>query len=170
YPVTFSQTGLPSGTFWDVLLGSGISTSRPLVFGEGAEGSSFELTAPNGAYFWFVETAFTSNYTVTPPYGNITVASGPVNVAIVFTPITPSTTHYSVTFTETGLPSGSTWSVILNSTQGTGSGGSSIGFSEPNGTYYYNDISTSASGYAATPSSGSVTVNGKAVTVSIVFQ
>ena len=78
----------------------------------------------------------------------------------------PPPTNYAVTFTESGLASGTSWSVTFNgNTQS--STGTSTSFSVPDGTYSY--TIGSVSGYSASPSSGSVTVNGAAQTVSISF-
>ena len=57
------------------------------------------------------------------------VAAGIVSAA--------ATAVFPVTFTESGLPSGSTWNVTLNGVTESGSAGSAITFSEPNGTYAY---------------------------------
>jgi YVTN family beta-propeller protein len=63
---------------------------------------------------------------------------------------------YSVAFKESGLPTGSNWSVLLNGTTEF-SAGSSMMFLEPNGTYTYAAV---ALGYTAIP--GSLTVAGSA--------
>ena len=47
-----------------------------------------------------------------------------------------SLTEYPVIFTESGLPSGTSWSVTLNGTSQTSST-ATIGFEEPNGSYVY---------------------------------
>ncbi len=171
YPVTFSQTGLPGNESWSAMVYAGTFpfTSIPLIAGQSGEGASIEFAIPNGAYFFFV-TASNSSYLSTPTYGNITVAGGPVNVPIVFTAVTPTSTTFSVTFTETGLPGGSQWAVLMNGTSQSSPAGSPIVFSVQNGTYYYNDITTTASGYDATPSSGDAVVNGHALTIAIRFQ
>ena len=171
YPVTFDQTGLPGNESWTVLLLQGtypFTSSTPLLVGGGGQGASFELTLPNGNYFWAISAQNTS-YVAAPAYGNLTVASSSVTVNIVFTVITPSPTHYSVTFTETGLPGGSSWSLNMNGTPSSAPAGSPIVFSVPNGTYYYNDVSTTATGYGATVTFGDVTVDGHSVTVTVDF-
>jgi YVTN family beta-propeller protein len=76
-------------------------------------------------------------------------------------------TTYSVTFTETGLPAGSTWSVTLNGAmQSTTTSGTT--FTEPNGTYTYTAIALIA--YAPIPSNGTFSVNGAGVTQTITFE
>ena len=85
------------------------------------------------------------------------------------TPPPPSSpTYYDITFTETGLPSGTSWYATLNGqTQSTTS--SSITFSETSGTYSYSI--GSVSGYTVSPSSGSVSVGGsKSVSVTYTAQ
>jgi len=75
-------------------------------------------------------------------------------------------TNYSVTFAETGLPSGTNWSVSMGGVQHSSSD-TSIVFMDPNGAYQYTVVAVP--GYAASPSSGSATVSGKAVTIVIQF-
>ena len=73
---------------------------------------------------------------------------------------------YDVTFTEAGLPVGTSWSVTLNGTNQP-SVGSTLTFAEPNGTYPFS-VGTVA-GYTASPSSGSVNVNGSSAVKTITF-
>ncbi len=73
---------------------------------------------------------------------------------------------YPVTFSETGLPNGTTWSVALNGTTRS-STGPAIQFTEVNGNYSFT-IGT-VSGYSANPPSGSVTVSGGPVSRTIAF-
>ena len=64
---------------------------------------------------------------------------------------------YKVTFRETGLPSGTWWSVTLNGiTESTNQ--TSLTFWDPNGTYAY--TVGAISGYTAHPSIGAIVVNG----------
>jgi hypothetical protein len=82
---------------------------------------------------------------------------------------------YPVTFSESGLSTGITWSLALNGTLGSGSSGSNISFLEPNGTYTFSlagltDANqTTVRGYAGSPSTGTVTVRGVAQQVTITF-
>jgi YVTN family beta-propeller protein len=68
----------------------------------------------------------------------------------------PSVPSYPVTFTESGLTPGTSWSVTLNG-DSQDSTGAADAFSEPNGTYAF---SASATGYTASPGSGSIAVSG----------
>ncbi|MGC8688950.1 MAG: S53 family peptidase, partial [Thermoplasmata archaeon] len=77
---------------------------------------------------------------------------------------TPAT--YTVTFTESGLPSGTSWSVTLaGSTKSSTT--NTITFSEPNGSYSFSV--GAVTGYTASPSSGTITVNGANVNQAITF-
>ena len=144
YSVTFTETGLASGTSWSVTLAGTArsSTTTSIVFSEPNGTYSFSIGAVNG-------------YTVSPASGHSTVNGASVSESVTFTQVT-----YTVTFTETGLPSGTSWSVTLNGTTHT-STSNSITFSEPNGTYSFS-VST-VSGYSVSPSSGQITVKGGAV-------
>ena len=74
-----------------------------------------------------------------------------------------TSTSYDVKFTETGLPSGTSWSVTLNgATQSSTS--STITFTEPNGKY---DYTATEAGSAST--SGSFLINGSKLTVTVAF-
>ncbi len=67
--------------------------------------------------------------------------------------------EYSVSFTETGLPTGATWNVTLNGVVHSGTAGRPIAATLPNGTFSYR---VGADGWIARPSSGSVTIDGAA--------
>lgn len=74
--------------------------------------------------------------------------------------------EYSIIFSETGLNLGSTWAVSLNN-QKISSTNSSVIFYEINGTY---DFSVSSpQGYTSSPATGSVSVSGSNMAVSISF-
>ncbi|MGC8632141.1 MAG: DUF7619 domain-containing protein, partial [Thermoprotei archaeon] len=140
YPVTFTESGLPSGTTWSVTLNGNTQSSTT---------STITFNEPAGTYQYSIGSV--SGYTASPSSGSVTV-SGTTSEAIAFTQIT-----YPVTFSESGLPSGTTWSVTLNG-QTQSSTTSTITFNEPAGTYQYSI--GSVSGYTSSPSSGSVTVSG----------
>jgi hypothetical protein len=72
-------------------------------------------------------------------------------------------TSYDVKFTETGLPSGTSWSVTLNGAMQS-STSSTITFTEPNGKY---DYTATEAGSAST--SGSFLINGSKLTVTVAF-
>jgi ferredoxin-type protein NapH len=90
-------------------------------------------------------------------------------IAHAFDP-SPSEQTYSLTFTESGLPSGTSWTVILNSVYQS-SYSNSITFSVPNGVYAFNitEVGGWPTVFTASPSSGSVTVKGENMNVHIIF-
>jgi hypothetical protein len=79
------------------------------------------------------------------------------------------TTTYSLRFTETGLPSGHEWNVTVSSIGKNSTTTNKVGFMVPNGTYSYQiSVAYPQDGYK-TNFSGTVTVNGAAKTVKVVF-
>jgi hypothetical protein len=153
YTVTFSESGLPTGTSWSVDLNGTTHTSTT---------STVTFTEPNGTYTYTVGSV--SGYTSSPSGGSVIVKGANAAQAITFTAIPAGS--YSVTFTETGLPIGANWSVTLGG-KTTSSTGSTITFIEKNGTYSY--LVTGPTGYVAAPLSGSMTVSGKPVSQNETF-
>jgi subtilase family serine protease len=78
---------------------------------------------------------------------------------------TPTT--YTVTFTESGLPSGTSWSVTFNGNTKSSTTTTISYTGIANGSYSY--TVGSVSGYTASPSSGTITVNGANVNQAITF-
>lgn len=78
----------------------------------------------------------------------------------------PSAREYPVYFTESGLPSGTPWSVSLSGTLETVTGTIAT-FTLPNGTFGFSV--PALSGYSAVPNSGSLTVKGTSTRVTISF-
>jgi len=78
----------------------------------------------------------------------------------------PQNKLYNVTFQESGLSSGTVWSLTLNSNIYS-SNSSKIVIKEPNGTYSFNINSIGY--YQPSPSSGSITVNGNNIYENITF-
>ena len=121
YSVTFTESGLPSGTLWGVTL-NGVSlnsTTNTITFTEMKGAYSFTITSAN------------KEYTASPPSGSFTVTDANVSTTITF-----SMVMYTITFTESGLPSGTTWAVTLEGVKHS-STTNTITFTEPNGTYNY---------------------------------
>ncbi len=157
--LTFVEQGLPSGSIWSVVV-SGIE-ERARVGPSGP--SAIAFTATTGKYLFDV--VGPPGYAATPANGTVSVAGAPETVSVAFTLTAPAT--YALTFTESGLPSGATWSVVLNGVEQTGTAGSSIVFEVENGVYSYSV--SGPSGYAPSPASGTVTVRGTPVTVPVMF-
>lgn len=150
YPVTIKETGLPTGTPWSVTIGPNLSRSA---------GTVINLLERNGTYPYTVTPI--PGWTATPWSGNFTVAGKAVTVGISWTRVT-----YPITFTETGLPAGTFWQVVVG---GAGINGrtATLQIDEPNGTYAYQV--DGIAGYTATPASGSVPVNGAGQSYSIAW-
>ncbi len=156
YSVAFKETGLPSGTTWWVTLNG---TTKSSV------NNTIIFIIPNGTYSFngTSEPGFTSNLS-----GSIVVSGNSFNESIVFAEI-----KYSLTLTQTGIPSGTPWSATLTGTTFTGqevnvtlsSTNNSLIFNEPNGTYSY--AVHLPSGYTGTNLSGSITASGHLVTANI---
>jgi hypothetical protein len=158
YTVTFTETGLPSGTTWYVN-GTAWGTLSATV--AGTLGTAVSANLANGTYSF---TVTSSNKTWAPAYTSpFVVKGGPVAVSVTFTEVT-----YAVTFTESGLPSGTTWYVNLTDGQSNSSTGSMIGFSEPNGSYSYT-VATADKEYASVVASGSFGVSGASVGEAVTF-
>ncbi|MGC8620306.1 MAG: DUF7619 domain-containing protein, partial [Thermoplasmata archaeon] len=120
YTVTFTESGLPAGTKWYVNLSNGQSfpsTTNTITFSE-----------PNGTYSYIIATV-NKSYAPTQSSGTFTVNGANVNIAVTFNLVT-----YTVTFTESGLPAGTKWYVNLSNGQSFSGTGTTITFSEPNGT------------------------------------
>jgi PKD repeat protein len=154
--VTFTETGLPSGTSWSVTLGGTLASSTT---------STLQFAEANGSYAYSI--GVVTGYGTNPSNGTLTVIGAPLSIAVAFEKV------YALTFTETALPTGTNWSVTLTGSAssvilitplGSGlatltrwsDGASTIQFYVSNGTYSY---SCSASGYSS--STGSLTVNGQ---------
>jgi YVTN family beta-propeller protein len=153
YAVTFGETGLPGGTNWSVTIGGATLSSTT---------STIAFTESNGTYAYTVGAV--SGYTASPSSGNVTVKGASQAVSTTFKP--DASASYTFTFTESGLPSGSNWSVTLGTTT-LSSVTSSVVFSETNNTYTFSV--GAVPGYTASPSTGSVTVAGKPVSKTITF-
>ena len=146
YPVTFSETGLPAGVQWWVNLTGGPSGS--------STSTTLTLSLVNGTWQYTVAAANPS-YRATS--GSFTVRGAARSVSITFA------AYYSVTFTESGLPSGTSWQVTVDGVTQKAVAGISIMFSEPNGSYAYQIGDVSGWHQSAVPYSGTVTVRGSPI-------
>ena len=155
YSVTFNETGLPSGTPWSVSLNGVTKTSTSLTL---------TFLEPNGTYPFTV--GLISGYTASPSSGAVVESGGTWAQNITFTKVSSGPPRYNVTFKESGLPLGITWSVAIGNLSAS-SVGTSIPFRETNGTYSY--TLGAVAGYVSSPSSGSIVVKGSSVAVTIVF-
>lgn len=152
YAVTYAEQGLPLGTAWSLNISDGPAYN--------STGSTMAFVEPNGTYGYEVATT-DSEYAPTPRVGAFVVSGATVNGTAAFGLVT-----YNVTFTEQGLPSGTTWTVTLNRVEH-GSTTPTISFAEPNGTYSFS-VGTVA-GYLVNLGAGSLAVNGSANQRSVTF-
>ncbi len=153
----------------DSYMGSNLGFMDPLVYKLGqAEVNGQYAGAPP---FYFVANGSNGMFSGANGY-SLAVGWGSINAyyfveaASGTTSPPPAATTYAVQFVESGLPSGTSFSVTLNgATSSSGSG--TVSFSEVNGSYSFSI--GSVSGYTASPSSGTVVVSGSAVSESVTF-
>ncbi|MFZ1023400.1 MAG: hypothetical protein WAN87_04630 [Thermoplasmata archaeon] len=141
YPVIFTESGLPSGTEWWVNVTGG-PTARSIT-------NTNTIDESNGTYAYSLATA---NKRYTSTGGTFTIDGAGVPEPVTFGQIT-----YTMTFAESGLPAGTSWSVIVNG-DAQSSVTSTIGFTKDNGTYSY--AIEPLTGYAASPASGTLVMQG----------
>jgi hypothetical protein len=152
YVVTFNETGLPAGSLWGVQILNGPYLSTM--------GDNLTWSAPNATYNFTVLSAVTG-WSASPLMGQVIVDGGPAQVSVSFSEVS-----YEVTFTMSGLPSGTVWGISINGGSITQSGGGSLEFSLLNGTYRY--TVSLPSDWTSTPTTGTLTVSGHAGTVALV--
>ncbi len=150
YPVLFTEVGLAGGTFWTVAVPGVDQNSSSLP--------SLALGLPNGTFTYDVTPipGYYANWT-----GTLTVAGPGAQVTVSFTVAT-----FPVEFIESGLPTGSSWSVDLAGATVTGDL-FYLTAAAPNGTQPYTVVPVA--GYTATPASGEVTVSPTLAEVMISF-
>ena len=153
YAVTFTESGLPAGTRWYLNVTGQSSVSSTTT--------TASILLANGTYHASVATS-NKIYGPSPASSTFDVAGRTASETAKFAPVL-----YAVTFRESGLPSGSSWSAILNGTAES-STGSPIAFTEVNGTYPYS-VATSQPGWGSTEPYGTVAVLGVPVVVAETF-
>ena len=148
--VKFTESGLPVGTSWYVDLNGTYAFSS---------NSTIQFNEPNGTYSYSV---VSSNYNAVPNNGTISVSGKDQNITIKFKPVQVT---YSILFLESGLPSGTLWSVTMSNST-VYSKYNSLIIQEPNGTYTYQ---INASGYVPSPSAGIISIKGANETITVTF-
>ncbi|MGA8604620.1 MAG: thermopsin family protease [Thermoplasmata archaeon] len=144
FVVSFSETGLTSGTMWSVTF-NGVTQASSTAFDN--------FTATIGTYLYQVGNV--AGYTVSPASGSVTVSGVPYNVPVTYTAVPVPT--YAVTLSAGGLSTGTTWSATVNGvTQSTT--GPSLTWYLASGAYTYKFNNVSGYNLASTGASGSVTV------------
>lgn len=140
FPVTFSETGLASGTEWGVFINGQVVSGRS---------QSIRLNLPNGTYDYTITGA--KGYLSDSNYGILLVSNQSAFVVFSFRP-----GNFTLTFTQTSLPSGTAWYVTIAGHKYTSTNGS---LSIPESTGLYNYTISAPSGYVSSPASGSVNVD-----------
>ena len=187
YTVSFSESGLPNGTFWSVTLvgataGAGDGPDCGGYYWNGSTNATVNFTVPDGTYAYSIDNTTNGStvYVPTPSGGSVAVNGSAVTVEVAFAPLA----KYTVTFAESGLPSGTFWAVALTgSTVVTpetpacggyawnGSTNATLTFTLSNGTYGFvvGNTSNGSSEYLPSPAAGNLTVDGGNVTVDVSF-
>ncbi|MCL4421097.1 MAG: YncE family protein [Candidatus Thermoplasmatota archaeon] len=118
--VTFTETGLASGTFWSVQLGNLYSSSNS---------TNITFKVASGSYSYFVYYSGYSGYVF---HGHVNVSNSPVSVSLTF---------YSLSFSNTGVSSGFSWLIRLSNETGYSNeyfgNNSTVVFYVANGNYSY---------------------------------
>jgi hypothetical protein len=162
FSVTFAEFGLTAGLTWKVTLHG---TAEHLRTNRTTDRMTDVLTWKNlasGTYAYSI-TGNAGWHQATLAYSGHVVVSG---ASVLEPSLNYTLVTYAVTFTETGLPTGTMWSVTVNGVRHS-SVTPIITFVEANGTYSYK-IGV-VSGYAPAHSSGSVVVKGAAASVAVKF-
>lgn len=142
FPVTFTETGLPTGTLWTVNFSGEARAST---------NATVRFSADNGSHAYTVYGI--SGYAL-PAYRGTLSVSGTANGTV----LAWSEVTYTIAFLELGDPPTASWSVDLNGSV-LKTSNASVRFQMPNGTFDFRVIAPS--GFAAFPANGSITVRGQ---------
>ncbi len=146
YSVSFDALNLPSNTTWNLVVNGTSYTTQ---------NSSYDLLLSPGTYSYSASSPGYNSMS-----GTFTVTSSSIVVSLPFV----AEPEYTVAFVESGLPSGTTWSVSFNGVAHS-SNTSTIAFLAYNGTFDYNVHGIN--GYIANNVSGAITVDGSAVSQNV---
>ncbi len=154
--LSFNETGLVSGTTWAVdVEGYGeVSSDQPSI--------SFAL--PQSTTYHY-QALLVLDY-LPPPSGGVALGTVPATVALAYTPTVAPT--YKVTFTETGLAPGASWSVSIDPAHvafSISTTSTNISFYETNGSYPV--TFTLPDGYVGPATTATVGINGSALSVTV---
>lgn len=156
--VTFQEHRLPPGMIWYLNITGGRTFST--------FSNSISFKEPNGTYQYKVSSG-NNFYRPSPSVGSFSVKGWPVNSSSLNITITFYLVTYTVSFVESGLTTGTPWSVTLNNTTKQ-SINTTIIFTESNGSYQY--FIDALSGFSTYNYTGNVTVNGSALTEPVIWK
>jgi|GEM_PF-1870270 len=156
YAVTFTESGITAPVRWYLNV-----TGQPSAT---STSTTLSITLPNGTsatgfYHYALATGGNTSKT-SPATGSFNVTGATVAKSVTFTAVT-----FTVTFTESGLPSGTKWYVNVTGQTSVNSITTTNVLTLANGSYTY--AAPAANGYVAT--AGAFTVSGAAVGISVTF-
>lgn len=155
------ESGLPPSTTWSATVRNATGASTT----ESTATDLLVFTEPNGTYTFRVP-ADLADFLIINPAGSFNVSGSPVNLTINFDRL------YHITMYETGLPPATTWTGIVgNSTVNVSANTlrNLLVFLEPNGTYWYEGLS-SVSNFATVNQTSQLVVNGTSLNLTVQFQ
>ncbi len=150
--VSFVESGLAPSTFWGfTFAGLSAATSSPIVVISFYDGSfPFEVLPVPG-------------YRLSGGQGVLVLAGGPGGIAVNFS---PSSGRYTLAFSESGLPTATSWTVSVNGVAHA-SATSTLVLNEDNGTFTW--VVSPVVGLVVRPSAGTTTIQGANQSVSLTF-
>jgi hypothetical protein len=153
YFVNYKESGLNSGTSWSITLNGTKQSSTS---------AEMHFLIRNGTYAWSL--TYSNLYSANLTSGTVTVKGIAQTISIGFI-----YKAYNVTFSEVGLPSGQSWSIVINSTTYTSnlSNGNTILFQGKSGSYsaYINN----ASYLVPVDRYANFTINGASMNITVNF-
>ncbi|MCI4333727.1 MAG: ice-binding family protein [Thermoplasmata archaeon] len=175
--LTLSGGGNPNGVFvFQVASALTTTSGRAVILTNGAQaanvywqvGSSVTLGTTSKMSGTLISYASITMMTGSHLNGRAMARTGDVTLSASTIVVPTGTTQptYTVTFTESGLPGTTPWSLALNGVQGSSSS-TTIIFTVGDGSYTF--LVNAVTGYRASPSSGSVSVQSGPATQSINF-
>jgi hypothetical protein len=163
-PVTYSTEFALNAS--PATAGTGVITPANGWYPSGASLTLSALAASGEVFVGWTGTGLGS-YTGPSNPAQVTL-DGPVTEVARFA----ATTTYPLTFTETGLPAGTAWTVVANGVPSSTTTGSVLLY-EPNGSYTFSVTTTykgpNGTALLASPASGTVIVAGAPVQVAVAF-
>jgi hypothetical protein len=150
YSINFTETGLPNGTAWSVDVNGTTHTTT---------GSYINLLVSPGTYSFKA-----TSYGYGSLSGSVDVVSSSVNEPLAFSKLP----QYSVTFMNSGLPSGVNWTVTMDHMTMSGYTNMLTFTNIPMGTYTYT-VADSSSHYSPIVASGTIDVTSN-MTQSVLFK
>lgn len=151
YSVTINETGLPTGTIWSVKVEGNKLNSNT---------TSISTYLTNGTYNYVLSTI--PGYAANVRTGTFNVSGVTTNLTVGFHQVT-----YIISVYESGLPQGSTWTVVFSPTSNISADTSMISFTEPNGSFLF--TVEGSGGYTVSPSQVSFNVTGTPLNINVTF-